>query len=187
MPESANGFIELLGELAPGTDKSKWYVIYTKPRREKKLAEYAYKNKISYYLPLIESVKHYDRKKVVYTKPMFTSYLFVKATYDEKQQLTISGHTVSFIKVKDEDGFLEELRYIQQVRTKKVDITPHQYLEKGTWVKFKEGPLKGVIGLVADVKNIKKVVLQVNILRRAISVTAESNLLEVLMDYDEEE
>jgi len=49
-----------------------------------------------------------------------------------------------------------------------------------------EGPLKGVVGLVADCRNIKKVVMQVNILRRAISVTAETNQLEVLEDYEEE-
>ncbi|MBW6515210.1 MAG: hypothetical protein K0B81_01165 [Candidatus Cloacimonetes bacterium] len=186
LAEIENGFLELFGELAPSTDMDHWFVIYTKPRREKKLAEYAYKNNIAYYLPLIESVKYYERKKVVYTKPMFTSYLFVRATFEEKKQLTVSGHTVSFILVKDEDIFLEELRYIQQVRTKKVDIATHQYLEKGTWVRFKEGPLKGVTGLVADVKNIKKVVLQVNILRRAISVTAESNILEVLADCEGE-
>lgn len=186
MPEQGNDFGELYGELTPGTDKSHWMAIYTKPRREKKLAEYALKNQISYYLPLFESVKYYDRKKVIYTKPMFTSYLFVKASHSDKQLLCVSGHTVSFLSIIDEKGFLEELNYIRQVRAKKVDITSHQYLEKGTRVRFIEGPMKGVTGLVADVKNIKKVVLQVNILRRAISVTAESNILEILTDNDEE-
>jgi len=186
LSDRENDTIEILGELEQGRDGSKWFVIYTKPRREKKLADYALKNQICYFLPLIESVKHYDRKKVTYTKPMFTSYIFVRATFDQKQLLTVSGHTVSFIRVKDEKSFLEELRYIQKVREKKVEVAPHQYLEQGTWVRFKEGPLKGVVGLVADSRNIKKVVMQVNILRRAISVTAETNQLEVLEDYEEE-
>ena len=185
MPDNVNNFEELFGELTPGTEKSHWMAIYTKPRREKKLAEYALKNKITYYLPLIESVKYYDRKKVIYTKPMFTSYLFVKVNHPEKQLLGVSGHTVSFLNIQDEKGFLEELNYIRQVRAKKIDITPHQYLEKGTRVRFTEGPMKGVTGLVADVKNIKKVVLQVNILRRAISVTAESNILEIVTDNED--
>jgi len=186
LAERENDTIEIYGELEPGDDGSRWFAIYTKPRREKKLADYALKNKICYYLPLIESVKHYDRKKVIYTKPMFTSYIFVRATYEQKQLLIVSGHTVSFIRVKDEASFLKELRYIQLIRTKKVEAAPHQYLEKGSWVRFKEGPLKGVVGLVADCRNIKKVVMQVNILRRAISVTAETNQLEVLEDYEEE-
>ncbi len=186
MAEIENGLRELFGELTPGTDGSKWYVIYTKPRREKKLAEYALKNGICYFLPLVDSVKYYERKKVIYTKPMFTSYIFVRATYQQKQQLNVSGHTVTFLYVKDEKSFLEELQYIRQVRTKKVEITPHHYLEKGTRVKFTDGPLEGVVGLVADSKNIKKVILQVNILRRAISVTAESSQLEVIEDNEEE-
>jgi transcription antitermination factor NusG len=184
LKETENGFTELFGGLVPGSEKSHWYVIYTKPRREKKLAEYAFKNNIHYYLPLVDSIKFYERKKVVYTKPMFTSYLFVKADPWEKQQLCISGHTVSFLNVKDEQSFLEELRYIYHVRTKNVEITPHHYLEKGTKVRFTGGPLKGVSGLVADSTNIKKVILQVNILKRAISVTAESNQLEIINDHD---
>lgn len=187
MTEKDNSFIELFGELVCGTNGSKWFVIYTKPRREKKLAEYALKSEICYYLPLIDSVKYYDRKKVVYTKPMFTSYLFVRATHEQRQQLYTTGHTVAFYNVRDEIGFLNELQHINQVRTKKVEVIPHQYLEKGTWVRFTEGPLKDVVGLVSDAKNIKKVVLQVNILRRAISVTAESNQLEILHDYEEED
>jgi transcriptional antiterminator RfaH len=177
---------ELLGELISAEGK-RWIVIYTKPRREKKLAEYALKNEIHYYLPLIDSYKVYERKRIVYKKPMFSSYIFAKVDFDQRKLLYVSGLTVSFINVENEEKLLAELMQIYNVRQRKVEVKPHQYLTKGTKVRFKEGPMKGLIGLVKDAKNVKEVVLQVNILKQAVAVSAKSNVLEVLDFYDEDD
>ncbi len=174
-----NDIPELLGELISTKGKN-WMAVYTKPRREKKLADYAVKNNINYYLPLTDSIKYYQRKKVVYKKPVFSSYVFVRVNYNEKKQLIISGHTVCFLNVRNENKFLNELQDIYQVREKGMEIFNHNYIEKGFKVKFINGPLKGVVGKVTDLKNIQKVVLQVNILKRAIAVTADSSNLEVI-------
>jgi len=174
-----NDIPELSGELI-SVEGKKWFVVYTKPRREKKLAEFALKNDIDYYLPLMDSVKYYDRKKLVYKKPMFSSYIFIRVTPKERRDIAVSGHTVSFIIVSDEQQFLEELKQIHQVRVTGVEATDHKYISEGTRVRFTEGSLEGIVGLVTDVKNIDKVILQVNILKRAIAVTADSSLLEVL-------
>ncbi len=173
---------ELYGELSATEDNEHWYVIYTKPRREKKLAEYCFNNQITYFLPLLESVKIYQRKKVVYTKPMFTSYVFVKATFQQKQTILISGHTVCFLTVKDEKIFLAELRAIYKVRSGDLEVTEHKYLEEGYRVRFIRGSLAGTEGIVKDADNIKHVVLQVEMLRQAIAVTANADDLEIIDD-----
>jgi transcription antitermination factor NusG len=176
---------ELYGELVE-VESEKWYTVYTKPKREKKLAEYAHKNGITYYLPLIESHKEYERKKVVYTKPLFSNYIFIRFPQVERQTLTNSGHTVSFLTIRNERHFLEELKAIHRIRDNKIEMTEHHYIEKGKFVRFISGPLKGVIGKVADTKNIKEVVIQVNMLKQAVAVKAESNQLEVLSDREVE-
>jgi len=54
-----------------------WYVIYTKPRNEKKVAERLELLGIEVYCPLVTVVKQWsDRKKKVQT-PLLISYLFV--------------------------------------------------------------------------------------------------------------
>lgn len=55
-----------------------WYVVYTKPKWEKKVAEQLQKNGIECYCPLITQIKQWsDRKKKVEV-PLFNSYVFVQ-------------------------------------------------------------------------------------------------------------
>ncbi|MFD1094259.1 UpxY family transcription antiterminator [Salegentibacter chungangensis] len=54
-----------------------WYVLYTKPRTEKKTAQALEEMGVEVYCPLIEEVRQWsDRKKKVIL-PLFKSYVFV--------------------------------------------------------------------------------------------------------------
>lgn len=55
-----------------------WFVLYTKPRNEKKVAEQLAKLGIDVYCPMVKTIKQWsDRKKKV-SEPLFKSYVFVK-------------------------------------------------------------------------------------------------------------
>lgn len=55
-----------------------WYVVYTKPKWEKKVAEKLVDVGIECYCPLITQIKQWsDRKKAVEV-PLFSSYVFVQ-------------------------------------------------------------------------------------------------------------
>ena len=55
-----------------------WYVVYTKPKWEKKVAERLNEIGITAYCPLITKISQWsDRKKKIQV-PLFTSYIFVK-------------------------------------------------------------------------------------------------------------
>ena len=57
-------------------------MLYVRNRVEKKkLAEYSGKAEINYYLPLRESERIYDRRKIIFTKPLFPGYVFVKCNF----------------------------------------------------------------------------------------------------------
>ena len=61
-----------------------WYVVYTKPKWEKKVAERLNEIGIETYCPLITKVSQWsDRKKVIQV-PLFNSYVFVHL--DEKDR-----------------------------------------------------------------------------------------------------
>ena len=64
-----------------------WYVIYTKPQSEKKVASFLTKRKIENFIPLVcaETQKTW-RNKIVY-KPLFKSYVFVYTTEHEAAAL----------------------------------------------------------------------------------------------------
>nr|WP_315198931.1 UpxY family transcription antiterminator [uncultured Flavobacterium sp.] len=64
-----------------------WYVVYTKPKWEKKVAERLNEIGITAYCPLMTKLSQWsDRKKKIQV-PMFNSYIFVQI--DEKQRNVI--------------------------------------------------------------------------------------------------
>ena len=176
---------QLNGELTIADSNHRWWVLHTKPRREKKIANYALKHNIQYYLPLKESVRKYKYRKVKFSKPLFPGYIFVKTTDSERNKLIVTGHVVNFMKVYSEKKLIEDLRNIYFGVDKKQDVENHPYLEKGYYVEFKSGPLKGVRGIVKSKDKLDQVVLQVRILHQAVSVKSDPSNLKLLSETKE--
>jgi transcription antitermination factor NusG len=170
---------ELFGNLEPATDDRKWFVIRTKPRREKKLAKCSFKSNINYFLPLKDSERVYQYRKVMFTKPLFPGYVFVKCNSDEHRTLVLTGHTAHFLSVPNEKELTDELKQILAGRQLGADFIDTKYLDKGTRVKIISGPFEGLTGIVEDQNNIKEVVLQINLLRQAVSVAVSSRQVEI--------
>lgn len=174
---------ELFGELAPAPEGQRWEVIHTKPRCEKKLAEYARRNGITYYLPQMDSKRVYQRRVVSFTKPMFPSYLFCVLGPRSRQTLLISGYTVSFIRVHQQEQLLQELRNIKLSRLPEIELQNTIWLSEGLQVEIMQGPLKGVTGVVESHAKLDEVRLQVQILRQAVLVKIDPRNVKILGEY----
>ncbi|MDP2173050.1 MAG: transcription termination/antitermination NusG family protein [Candidatus Cloacimonadaceae bacterium] len=175
---------EIFGELILPSGEERWVVIHTKPRCEKRLADYARKNSIHYYLPQIESKRVYQKRKVSFMKPMFPGYLFIVLDIFKKHTLTISGYCVGFVKVPDQRELLDELQRLYYSRNKKVDMTNTIWLSKGLEVEIVKGPLKGMTGVVENHQKLDEVRLQVNILRQAVMVKINPAHVKILGEYE---
>ena len=76
---------------------SSWYVVYTKPRHEKKAAEMLQSMGIEAYCPLKTQIKQWsDRKKIVEV-PLFNSYLFVNITEPNRAAVFAVSSVVRYI------------------------------------------------------------------------------------------
>jgi transcription antitermination factor NusG len=72
-----------------------WYVIYTKPQSEKKVAAFLTKKKIENFIPLVcAEAQRSWRHKLVY-RPLFKSYVFVYTT--EQEAMGLIKHTEGVI------------------------------------------------------------------------------------------
>lgn len=171
---------ELFGNLNPGEGDLKWFVVHTKPRCEKKLALFSLQYEINYYLPLIDSVRIYKNRKVKFTKPMFPGYVFIKCTQEGRIRLTITGYVAYWLSVQNQMELVSDLQQIHSGRELGVEFTRAEFLEKGTKVEIQKGPFAGLIGYVEDQKDVKEVILQVTLLRQAVSVSARSDQIRVI-------
>lgn len=171
---------ELFGDLEPASDGLRWFVAHTKPRREKKLAEYSLKNSINYYLPLRDSIRVYKYRKIKFTKPLFPGYVFVKCASEDKRNLIITGHIANFLQVPDDNELTDELKQIYSGRQKGAIFKRAKFLEKGIKVIITGGPFAGLTGIVENQNDVTEVILQINLLRQAVSVSAKTDQVEIL-------
>src|SRR5436189_5247395 len=72
--------------------EKQWYVIYTKPRMEKKVSEILTRKEIENYFPLNRIIADWNTNKKIIDEPLFACYIFVRATIKQLFELKkVSG------------------------------------------------------------------------------------------------
>lgn len=175
---------ELLGELEVSPDPDfRWVIIHTKPRREKKLAEYLTKLNIGYYLPQIRRKRVYKRHKVVTLLPMFPSYVFALTRALDRERIAISGYVVRFIRVNLQEQLINELKAICFINKKEAPLSPTLWLSKGLEVEITEGAFAGTRGIVESHEKVGEVRLQIEVLRQAVMLKIDPRSIKIIGEY----
>jgi transcription antitermination factor NusG len=143
--------------------ETKWYAVYTRSRWEKKVVEQLNKIDIENYCPLNRVVRQWsDRKKTV-EEPLFTSYVFVKITERQMNQLRTVFGVVNFVYWLGRPAVIQnaEIELIKDFITKHYNITLERAsLSIHDTVKVLAGPFVEMQGNVISVrKNSVKVLI----------------------------
>ncbi len=163
-----------------------WMPVRTKPRCEKKVAEYCAANNIGYYLPLRRRLHRYGRRTVEFFLPMFAGYVFCNLNEETYQKL-VRSNAVAFRITLDEPQekeLLEELEAVKIVedisRHNEVVVNPE--LAEGVKVKINAGPMMGVSGIIESRTGITTVSINIDILGQSVSVVMDAGDLEPAND-----
>lgn len=134
----------------------KWYVVYTKPRWEKKVAELLGKRGFEHYCPLNRVKKQWhDRKKTV-MEPLFTSYVFVRATQQQHTYISAVPGVVNFIHWLGIPAVVrgEEIQAIKDFLSENAEVEVQKIeVNLNDTVKIIRGPLIHHEGKVVQVSN----------------------------------
>ena len=86
-----------------------WYIIYTKPKCEKKVAGLLTKRKIEAFCPLnCKQINRLRKSKLVY-EPLFDSYVFIKIMENEIPLILDIENIVSLVYWKNQPAIINDL------------------------------------------------------------------------------
>jgi transcriptional antiterminator RfaH len=156
----------------------RWYVLHVKPRCEKKMAEYCVINRLKHDLPLREETKVYQRRRVTVHKPVFPGYVFIAFNDDQKLTVLKSNIIVHILNVVDQDKLVHELAQIDQALAVDPTLDACAAFQVGKLVTIRSGPFQGLEGVVQLVRGKTKVVLNVEMIGRALAVEVPVELLD---------
>ena len=153
-----------------------WYVVYTKPRSEKKVhKQFSDKGIISYCPTQIVEKQWSDRIKKV-EQPLFTSYVFVQSTKENLAAVRHVPGVVNFVywlgkPAEIRESQIDELKAFLEINSaKNLEIQSIQVNDK---IVLKTGAFKDNIGVVKKVfKN--KTILYIENLGIQISIATKS-------------
>lgn len=160
-------------------DDLPWYVAHTRPRCEKKLAEYCREQGFLVTLPCYRSVRKYERKTVVFEKPLFPNYLFLRLEPSQRQKVYQSDLVANLLDVVDQELFDQQLGDILRSLETDTEVLLAPQITAGTRVKITSGPLRGLEGFVENRSGMTYVNLRLDFIGQAVAVKVEVSDLEL--------
>jgi transcription antitermination factor NusG len=136
-----------------------WYVLYTKPRQEKKASDSLNASGIEAYCPLVTVVKQWsDRKKKVQI-PLINSYVFVNIEEHQREAVFKVSGIVRYLFWLGKPAVVRaiEIEALQKSLEGIVASFEVSAIQKDTIYKIPEGPFQGFEGIV---KNINATTIQ---------------------------
>ncbi len=133
-----------------------WYVIYTKPKWEKRVSEQLDKFGVNCYCPLINKVQQYsDRKKKVVV-PLFNHYVFVQLSEKDKNRVFLSPGVVRYLFWLGKHAIVkdDEINIIKNwiENGDKLNMTVTQY-QVGDTIKLNSGPFLDQNVVIKEITN----------------------------------
>ncbi len=122
-----------------------WYVLYTKPKNEKKVAEQLADLGLEVYCPTVKTVKVWsDRKKKV-SEPLFKSYVFVKVNESQRDDVFEAYGVVRYLFWLGKPAVVreEEIEAIRNFLSETEDMAKPLVFEYLQEMEILHGPFKG--------------------------------------------
>lgn len=147
-----------------------WYVLYTKPRQEKKVADSLNAIGVEAYCPLVTVVKQWsDRKKKVQI-PLINSYVFVNIEEHHREAVFKVSGIVRYLFWLGKPAVVRAIEIEAMQKSLEGIVTSFEVsaIQKETIYKIPEGPFQGFEGIV---KNINATTIQLLLVDLGFLVT----------------
>jgi hypothetical protein len=103
---------DLMAKLPSEVEGRSWMVANTMARQEKSLARDLVAHGIPFYLPLVPRRLAYKGRKLVSLHPVFSGFVFIFATEDERRRCLATGRVATVLNVPDQDRMYDELKSV---------------------------------------------------------------------------
>ena len=131
-----------------------WFVIYTKPRQEKKVSDQLLAIGIETFCPMITTIKQWsDRKKKV-TAPLINSYVFVKLAEVHRNKVFDVPGVVRYVHWLKKPAVVREneIQALKELTDKTINNYSIDELRKGDDFLVPAGVFKDKKGLIEEVR-----------------------------------
>ena len=133
-----------------------WYVVYTKPKWEKKVAEKLTQIGIECYCPIITQVKQWSDRKKKIEVPLFNSYVFVQLQEGDRNSVFQIAGVVRYLFWLGKPAIVrdEEIKSIKDsLKASNIAEVSVSSIQVGDRIKLESGAFSNQSAIVQEVSN----------------------------------
>jgi transcriptional antiterminator NusG len=158
-----------------GLNAPSWYAAYVKHQHERKAAELLQRKGVEVLLPLQKVVHRWKDRYKTLSEPIFPGYLFLQSNLEDKWKILNTPGIFFLVESQGKANTIppEEMESIRRLVASGLPVQAHPYLASGDRVQICAGPLQHVTGILDRFKNQYRVVLNVELLQKSVSIEVE--------------
>jgi transcription antitermination factor NusG len=160
--------------------KGDWYVLYTFPRHEKRVAEQIEMRRFTSFLPVYRSVRRWKDRRKELELALFPGYVFVRMQLENRLLVLQLPGVVRLVCFNGQPAAIsaEEIEDLRSKLSCGQRIEPHPYLRTGRRVRVRSGPMQGLEGIVVRRKDRCRIVFSIDLIKRSVAVELDEADLE---------
>ena len=159
-----------------------WFALQVRVRHEIGVSEHLQSKGYEWFLPLYKNRRRWSDRVKETDSPLFPGYLFCRFNpYDRLPILKtpgvaqIVGYNHGPVPVDE-----QEIAAIRTLVASGMPNFPCAYLEVGSRVRIETGALRGVEGILMDLKGKRRLVLSITLLQRSVAVEIDSDAVSLV-------
>jgi transcriptional antiterminator RfaH len=131
-------------------------------------------------LPCYRAAHKYRGKTVVFQKPLFPGYVFLKILAGQRGKIFQSDYSANVLEVADQEVFVRQLEDVLRALETDCEIRLAPTIGEGMRVKIINGPLRGIEGWVESRYGMNTVLLRLDFIGQAAAVKLDATDLEAI-------
>jgi transcription antitermination factor NusG len=159
-----------------------WFALQIRMRHEVSVADHLQGKNYEWFLPLCKARRRWsDRVKEV-SSPLFPGYLFCRFNpHDRLPILKTPGVTqivgYNHVPIPVDE---HEIEAIRRLIASGLPNFPCAFLQLGSTVRIETGALRGLEGILTELKGKRRLVLSITLLQRSVAVEIDSDAVSVV-------
>jgi len=156
-----------------------WFALTARPRHEKAVAQILLNKGMEPFLPLYRAHHHWSDRVQPVDLPLFPGYVFCRFAYASRLPVLSTPGVTSIV------GFAnvptpvsdDEISRIRAILASGLPAQPWPYVRVGQVARIERGSLAGLEGVLLREKDSLRVVVSIELLRRAVAVEIDRDMI----------
>jgi transcription antitermination factor NusG len=149
-----------------------WFAILARTGREKRASLLLENSGYECYLPVSKLSRRWSDRVKTFEVPLFPGYLFCRMNPNNRLPVLMTPGVFQIVGMgrRPIPVAEQEIAAIRRVEKSGLSTMPWPYVQVGQVARIDDGPLRGMTGIVIEIKSGLKLVLSVSLLQRSMAV-----------------